>query len=82
MTGLMNREIGTTTNITTASDLEVLMDICYRGTEMMQDMEQAREERRNPDIMIPRDYMFERDREKLRDIGIENGTRIIGGVAS
>ena len=81
MTELMNSEVGSvSTNLTT--HLTVLRNMCYRGVELMLDEEQARATETNRDVGIPRDYMFERDREKLRRFGTEEGYRVVGGVAS
>ena len=81
MTELMNSEVGSVSvNLTT--HLTVLRNICYRGVELMRDEEQARATEIARDVGIPRDYMFERDREKLRRFGVEEGFRVVGGVGS
>jgi hypothetical protein len=79
MSALMNDEIGIDgTDITTAKYLTLLRNICYRGTVMMIDEEQARAHEEKRSLYIPRDYMFERDRERLRKIGRLAKKRIIG----
>ncbi|MDH3324006.1 MAG: hypothetical protein OEL89_00045 [Candidatus Peregrinibacteria bacterium] len=70
MSTLMNEEIGTLgTDITAAKYLTLLRNICYRGIIMMIDDEQARAQEERRSIFNPRDYMFERDRNRLRTIG-------------
>ena len=72
MTALMNEEIGTLgTDVTTTKYLVLLRNICYRGVMMMIDEEQARAHEERRAIYNPRDYMPERDRNRLRNIGHE-----------
>jgi len=79
MSALMNDEIGTLgTDITTAKYLVLLRNICYRGVQMMIDEEQARAHEDKRSLFIPRDYMFERDRSRLRTIGHGTKKRVIG----
>lgn len=76
MTALMNEEIGVTTNVTaTGTRATLLRNICYRGVMMMIDDEQARGQEAKRSIFQPRDYMYERDRDRLRSIGLRSGAR-------
>ena len=79
MSALMNDEIGTDgTDITTDKYLVKLRNICYRGVQMMVDEEQARAHEDRRTLFNPRDYMFERDRVRLRSIGHLTSKRVIG----
>lgn len=79
MTELMNDEIGTLgTDVTTAKYLTLLRNICYRGVVMMIDDEQARAHEDKRSIYAPKDFMYERDRARLRTIGHLTSKRTIG----
>lgn len=81
-TQLINMEIGTTSNVTSSGYTTYLRNLCYRMVELMIDEEQARQGEAGRSVMIPRDYMYERDRMKLRRIGREMGYRKFGGTTS
>jgi len=76
MTELMNDEIGTNgTDVTTAKYLTMLRNICYRGVQMMVDEELSRAHQERRAITMPADYMYTRDRQRLRSIGMKSGLR-------
>lgn len=76
MTELMNDEIGTNgTDVTTAKYLTMLRNICYRGVQMMIDEELARAHQERRMVTMPADYMYARDRQRLRSIGMKSGLR-------
>lgn len=76
MSALMNEEIGQTSDVTVR--LTELRNICYRGVQMMIDEELARDQGERRAIYNPADYMHERDRNRLRDIGYRSSARVIG----
>lgn len=81
MTSLMNEEAGSEDeDINLTGHATYLRNLCYRGVELMRDEEQARGTEENRSQFIPRDYMFGRDREKLRRYGLEEEWRTVGGV--
>lgn len=83
MTANMNRVIETTDDVTDSAYAYQLMDICYRGEQMMEDEEQSRGQQRAERINYqPRDYIYERDRNWLEWLGVIKGNRIVGGVSS
>jgi len=72
VTSIMNYELGnvTGTNVTNALYTTLLRNICYRGAQNFIDLEQARAQQRPERAQfIPKDYINERDRLRLRDIG-------------
>jgi len=73
MSALMNEEIGQTSDVTVR--LTELRNICYRGVLMMIDEELARDQEAQRSLFTPRDYMYERDRIRLRSIGYRSGAR-------
>ena len=72
--GLMDSEIRGTSNLSAAT----LMDLEFRMVELMIDEEQGRETEDGRPIYIPRDYMFQRDRDRLSSSGSTGFTRGIG----
>lgn len=70
VTANMNKEIGCNSNVTSSNYTVLLRNICYRGMENALDLEQARSQQRPERAQfIPKDYLNERDRLKLREIG-------------
>jgi hypothetical protein len=59
-------------------DSDYLMDLEFRMVELMMDEEQGRETEDGRPIYIPRDYMYERDRQKVASSGSTGFTRGIG----
>ncbi len=82
-TQLMNLEIGiqsTGNNISDTGYTTMLRNLCYRMALLMIDEEQARAHEQRRSQFIPRDYMFERDRNKLQNIGRIKGYRVVGQI--
>jgi hypothetical protein len=82
MTALMNVEMGRAeeSNLTTRPTF--LRNLCYRGVELMIDEEQGRATEEGRPMFIPRDYMYERDRIKLKRFGLEAGNFRFGAITS
>jgi hypothetical protein len=68
------------TNITDEAWTTFLLDLCYRMANLMIDDEQARSDSKPRSQFIPRDYLFQKDRDELQLLGIEKGYRDVGGV--
>lgn len=56
-------------------DSNYLRNLEYRMVELMMDEEQGRETEDGRPIYIPRDYMFQRDRDKVANSGATGFTR-------
>ena len=56
-------------------DAEYLADLEYRMVELMVDEEQTRETEEGRSVLIPRDYMYTRDRDKVSSSGADGFTR-------
>ena len=73
----------TTTDVSDSNYTYSLMDICYRGIELMFDEELARAEKRWERLQyIPKDYLHERDRNWLKDLASYKEYMKVGGVSS
>ena len=82
MTSLMNSEMGKSEDSNLTTHTAYLRNLCYRGVELMIDEEQGRSTEEGRPIYIPRDYMYERDRQKLQRFGLESGSFLFGKVTS
>ena len=82
MTSLMNTEMGRAEDSNLTTHTAYLRNLCYRGVELMIDEEQGRSMEEGRSMYIPRDYMYERDRMKLRRFGLEAGNFVFGAVTS
>ena len=82
MTSLMNTEMGRSESSNMTTHMAYLRNLCYRGVELMIDEEQGRASEEGRNMYIPRDYMFERDRQKLQRFGLESGHFLFGAVTS
>ena len=61
-------------------DSGYLSDLEYRMVELMMDEEQSRETEQARNVHIPRDYMYDRDRQKVANSGSNGFTRGILNV--
>ena len=82
MTALINGEMGRADDNNLGTHLTYLRNLCYRGVELMIDEEQGRALEEGRSMYIPRDYMYERDRLKLKQYGLEAGNFVFGAVTS
>ena len=82
MTSLMNTEMGRAEDSNLTTHTAYLRNLCYRGVELMIDEEQGRSMEEGRSMYIPRDYMYEWDRMKLRRFGLEAGNFVFGAVTS
>ena len=79
MSALINNEMGTNgTDLSDSNYTTLLRAICYKGIQYMIDEELARAHQGVRTIFIPADYMTERHRKRLREIGKVKGYKIIG----
>lgn len=82
MTALINTEMGRADDDNISSHATYLRNLCYRGVELMIDEESGRASEEGRSMYIPRDYMYERDRQKLKRYGLEAGNFVFGAVTS
>lgn len=82
MTALINVEMGRAEDNNLTTYVTFLRNLCYRGVELMIDEEQGRATEEGRPMFIPRDYMYERDRIKLKRFGLEAGNFKFGAITS
>jgi len=82
MTSLMNTEMGRAEDSNMTTHTAYLRNLCYRGVELMIDEEQGRANEEGRSMYIPRDYMYERDRQKLQRFGLESKHLRFGAITS
>jgi len=82
MSGLMDDEMGNTTGteISSTTYAKILRNICGRGISLMIDEEEGRNRGENTMTYVPKDYLHERDRDRLHRIGVLLGYKLVGNI--
>lgn len=80
-TALMNVEMGRSEDNNLTTHPTFCRNLCYRMVRLME-QEELGEAEGDYNRFIPKDYMFERDRNKLHRFARETGSLKLGGVTS
>lgn len=70
--------VGETNGVPAATHNNYLRNLEYRMVELMLDEEEGRETEEGRPQFIPRDYLFQRDRDRLAAIGSSSFNRGVG----
>ncbi len=80
-TAYINTEMGRSEASNLTTHTTYLRNLCYKMVRLME-QEELGEEEGNYNTFIPKDYMYERDRNRLHRFGRESGHLKLGGVTS